>query len=317
LTAAAEDLLRSVRASGFDRWSALSVEEARTLILGLKAFAGPPEPVSRVEQVRIARGDGSELTGELYVPDSTAPVPIMVYLHGGGWVLADHTGVDSLVRTLVNRSGWAVVSIDYSLAPERRYPGALEDVRRTLDWVIENAENRGLSPGCLAVGGDSSGANLAAAASLLCRDEGGPRLAFQMLVYPPLDHNYETEAYRQFGDGVSSALSREDMAWFQNLYVSSADELDSPYVSPLRATSFAGLPETLVICAELDPLVDDGVEYTRRLQQAGVSVDLQIYPGMFHGFWWMAGVLPEARAAIDYAGSWMRKAGESTRLSDG
>jgi acetyl esterase len=166
LASSAEELLRGIRASGFPGWSALGVEPGRAAILGMKAFAETPEPVARVEKIRVPRLDGSELAGELYVPDSVTPLPIMVYMHGGGWVVGDHTAVDSLVRTLVRRSGWAILSIDYRLAPEHRYPAALEDVLYALKWVIANADQWGFDSEWVAVGGDSSGANLAAAVSL-------------------------------------------------------------------------------------------------------------------------------------------------------
>ena len=225
-----------------------------------------------------------------------------------GWVLGNYTGVDTLARALVNRSGCAILSIDYRLAPENKYPAALEDVDRALGWIMANAKQWGLNSKCLAVGGDSSGANLAAAASLLCRDRSRPTLAFQLLVYPALDHNYDNGSYQRYGDGISSALSRADVVWFHSHYVSQPKELDLPYVSPLRAGSLAGMPRTLLICAEIDPLLDESVEYARRLEEAGVPVDLQVYPGMFHGFWRMRGVITEAQQAIDYAAAKMNEA---------
>jgi acetyl esterase len=227
--------------------------------------------------------------------------------------------VDSLVRTLVMRSGWAILSIDYRLAPEHRYPAALEDVLYALKWVIASADQWGFDLECVAVGGDSSRANLAAAASLHRRDQAGPQLASQLLVYPALDHDYQTESYRRFGDGLLSALSRDDVAWFQDQYVHGAEELDSPYVSPLHANSFANLPSTLLICAEIDPLVDEGLEYARRPANEKVPVDVRVYAGMFHGFWRMGG-LDEARKAIDDVGEWMkqlRQAGVESPLQEG
>lgn len=272
------------------------------------AFGGPPEPVRRVEQIRIPRPDGSEIQGQLYIPDPAAPVPVMVYLHGGGWALGNHMAVDSPVRALANRSGCAMLAIDYRLSPEHKYPAALDDVHRTLQWIAENATGWGLDPLRVAVGGDSSGANLSTAVSLLCRDQGGPPIAFQLLVYPVLDHIYETDSYQRFGDGTLSALSRADVAWFHSLYINDPAELDLPYVSPLRAENLVGLPRTLLIAAELDPLTQEGLEYARRLEQAGVPVEKRVYPGMFHGFWWMPGVLAEAREAIEYVSGKIREA---------
>jgi acetyl esterase len=276
--------------------------------LEMKAFGGSQEAVARVEEIRISGRGASDIRALLYIPESPRPVPVMVYMHGGGWVLGNYTGVDTLARALVNRSGCAILSIDYRLAPEYKYPSALEDVERALEWVVANADQWGLNSKCLAVGGDSSGANLAAAASLLLRDRSGARLAFQLLVYPALDHNYDNRSYQCHGDGISSALSRTDVIWFHNHYVSRPEELDLPYVSPLRAESLAHMPRTLLICAEIDPLLDESVEYARQLEKAGVMVELKVYPGMFHGFWRMRGVLTEASHAIDYAAAKMNEA---------
>lgn len=308
LAPVAENLLRGIQASGFPGWSALGLEQGRAAILEMKPFAGPPEPVAHVEPICLLGPSTSGLAAELYRPESSGPLPVMIYLHGGGWVLGNHTGVDALVRTLVNRSGCAILSMDYRLAPEHKYPAALKDVHYALQWMVAHADQWGLDAKRLAVGGDSSGANLAAAVSLLCRDQGGPPLAFQLLVYPVLDHNYRTDSYRRFGDGILSALSCDDVIWFHHHYVHRPEELDLPYVSPLRAESFAHLPRTLLVNAEIDPLLDDSLEYAQRLKQAGVPVELQIYPGMFHGFWRMGGVLAEARQAIEYVAGKLEEA---------
>ena len=273
----------------------------------LKALAGPPEPVARVEHIRIP-SDGSEIAAGLYIPESPTPPTAMVYLHGGGWTIGHYTAVDPIVRELANRSGCAILSVDYRLAPENKYPAALEDVRSALRWIRANGKDWGIDSTRVAVGGDSSGGNLAAAVSLLCRDQGEALPAFQLLVYPALDCNYETESYQRFGDGVSSALSRDDVVWFHHQYVNSPEGLRAPYVSPLRAASLAGMPRSLLICAEIDPLFDDGVAYARRLEEAGVPVELRIVPGMFHGFWRAGGVLAETRSAIALAAERLKEA---------
>ena len=311
LAPAAEELLRGLRASGFRGWSALGLEAARTAIFDIKALAGPPEPVLRVQEVQMPGSGPVQISGTLYVPDSPTPPPVMVYLHGGGWVLGSNTVVDSIARELANRSGYAVLSVDYRLAPEHKYPAGLDDVHQALLWIAGNASRLGLDARSLAVGGDSSGANLAAAVSLRCRDQGGPALAFQLLVYPLLDRNFDTESYRSYGDGSLSALSLADVTWFLDHYVNVPHELDLPLVYPLRTSDLSRLPRTLLICAEIDPLRDDSVEYARRLEQAGVPVELRVYQGMFHGFWRAAGVLPEAREAIDHAARRMREAREN------
>ncbi len=198
----AENLVNSIRASGFPGWSSLTIDHARATILQLKALAGEPEAVARAEDIRVPGSDSAEILARLYIPESQAPTPVMVYMHGGGWVLGDYTGVDVLLRRLANRSKCAILSVNYRLAPEHKYPSAIDDVDSALKWVKANAMQRALDADRLAVGGDSSGANLAAAASLLCRDRGGPPLAFQLLVYPALDRNYHTASYNRFGDGA-------------------------------------------------------------------------------------------------------------------
>jgi acetyl esterase len=306
LTAAAQTLLAQLRANGFESWSRLGLDGARAAIQGLIALAGPPEPVSRVENVVVPGADRADLLGKLYIPDAPPLLPVMVYMHGGGWTTGDYTLVDPIVRALANRSGYAILSLDYRLGPENKYPAAVEDVYDTVRWVVENANDWGLDPHSIGVGGDSSGGNLAAAVTLLCRDRGGPQLSFQLLVYPALDHHYQNESFQRFGDGLSSALSREDIAWFHQLYANSLEELDLPYLSPLRAASLAGVPRALLVQAEIDPLFQEGVEYADRLAAAGVPTERRVFPGMFHGFWRAAGVLEDARNAIDFAGAWMQ-----------
>lgn len=296
--------MRAIQASGFPGWEALGLEQGRAAILQMKELAGPPQPVARSEQIPLA-----ETQAMLYLPASSAPTAVLVYMHGGGWVLGGAAGVDSLARSLANGSGCAVLSVDYRLAPEDKYPAALNDVVSAIHWVAENGPAFGIDERQIAVGGDSSGANLATAAALMCRDSGGPSIAFQLLVYGVFDHDYETPSYSAFGDGKESAQSRTDMAWFHRQYLDVGEELDSPYVSPLRAPSLKGLPPTLVICADIDPLLDENRAYARTLEKAGVPAELVIYPGMFHGFWRMGGVLERARHAIDHPAT---RLGEAT-----
>jgi acetyl esterase len=308
LSPEAEQLLNMIRTSGFPGWSVLGIEHGRAAIAQMKALSGVPESVGGVKDIEITAIDGSAIPARLYIPASPDPPPVMVYLHGGGWVLGDYTSVDPLLRRLANVSGCAMLSVDYRLAPEHKYPVALEDVMAALAWVAKHGPEWGVDSSRLAIGGDSSGANLAAAATLRSRDERGPTIAFQMLVYPALDCDYKRSSYQQFGDGALSALSTADVAWFHSQYVSSSADLEGWGVSPLRAESLERLPPTLLICAELDPLIDEIVEFARRLEDDGVPVHLRIYAGMFHGFWRMGGVLTEARNALDYAAGEIRAA---------
>jgi acetyl esterase len=307
LTAAAQALVAQIRASGFENWERLGLDGARAAIQGLIALAGPPEPVLRVANVVIPGVDRADLLGKLYIPHALPLLPVMVYMHGGGWATGDYTLVDPIVRALANRSGCAILSLNYRLGPENKYPAALEDVYDTIQFVVKHANTLGLDRQRIGVGGDSSGGNLAAAVTLFCRDRGGPPLSFQLLVYPSLDHHYQNESFRRFGDGLQSLLSREDVAWFHQLYGNTPEELDLPYFSPLRAESLADIPRTLLVQAEIDPLFQEGVEYVDRLAAAGVPVELRVFPGMFHGFWRAAGVLEDARNAIDFAAEWIKE----------
>jgi acetyl esterase len=289
-------LLHGIQANGFEGWATLGLEQSRAAILQLKDLAGPAQPITRLERISLPNTDAL-----LYLPESSVPVPVLVYMHGGGWVLGEASLVDSLARTLANGSGCAVLSVNYRLAPEHKYPAALDDVISAIHWVGAHTRRFGLDGQRIAVGGDSSGANLAAAACLMCRDREGPQVSFQLLVYPPLGFEYASDSYRAFGDGTQNALSRADLAWFQNKYLSRPDEIELPYVCPLRAETFKRLPPALIICAEVDPLIDENRAYAEKLEQAGVSVELKSFPGMFHGFWRMGGVLADADGAIHYA----------------
>jgi acetyl esterase len=296
LTPEAAALLQGIQANGFQGWAALGLEQSRAAIAQMKDLAGPAQPISRLERIALPNTDAL-----LYLPESSVALPVLVYMHGGGWVLGEAALVDSLVRTLANGSGCAVLSVNYRLAPEHKYPAALDDVLSAIDWVAEYGRQFGVDGQRIAVGGDSSGANLAAAACLVCRDREGPRLAFQLLVYPPLGLDYALNSYARFGDGTQSALSRTDIAWFRSQYLSRPDQVELPYVCPLRAETVQRLPPALFICAEVDPLIDENRAYAEKLEQAGVPVELKIFPGMFHGFWRAGGVLADADKAIHYA----------------
>jgi acetyl esterase len=309
LAPSAEALLKQIAPGGFPGFSAWGLQESRTAIVRMSLLlGGQPEPVARVEAVTVPGPNGRGINGHLYTPDSASLSPVVVYLHGGGWALGDHTCVDSVVRTLANRSGCAILSMDYRLAPENKYPAALNDVVHTIQWAVANALRFGLDSQRVGIGGDSSGANLAAAASLFCRDCGGPALALQLLVYPCVDHNYDNDSYQRFGEPSLSGLGRADVIWFHQLYANIPGDLDEPYLSPLRAESLKGLPRTLFVAAEIDPLFREGQEYAQRLATAGVPIERMVYPGMFHGFWRMPGALSEARSAIEYVAARIQEA---------
>jgi acetyl esterase len=225
------------------------------------------------------------------------PSVVVVYMHGGGWILGDLNMHDAVCRYLARHVPAVVVNVDYRLAPETPYPGALDDVSSALCWASERASRWGVSPERLVIAGSSAGGNLATAAALRARDDHGPSLAGQVLIYPVTDHTMETESYRLFGNG-EYYLSADQMTWSWQQYVPEASRRNEPYVSPLRGEDLSGLPPTFVLTAEYDPLRDEGEQYAARLEKAGVSVSTVRFPGQIHGFVGRADVFDDAEQAL-------------------
>ena len=208
---------------------------------------------------------------------------VLVYFHGGGWVLGDLESHDRVCRALANGAGCVVVSVDYRLAPEHVFPAGAEDCYAATKWVAENAASLGADPARLAVGGDSAGGNLAAVVAMMARDRGGPAINFQLLLYPVTDCALDTPSQKEFAaDGY--VLSRADMEWFWKNYVDTSAEKHNPYACPLRAKNLKGLPPALVLTASHDPLRDEGERFAERLIAAGVAVTCTRYEGVTHGF---------------------------------
>jgi len=213
-------------------------------------------------------------------------------------------------RAIAKESGAVVISVDYRLAPEHKFPAAVEDSYTATIWVAQNAAALGIDPLCISVGGDSAGGNLATVVAIRCRDAGGPALASQVLIYPVTDvSSFETDSHRDFAEGYF--LTRAAMNWFTGHYLPSADVTRHPEVSPLLAPNVGGLPPALVITAEFDPLRDEGEAYAQRLRQAGVPVTVSRYPGMIHGFVSMRGVLAGGRQATQEVAEFTRSIAES------
>jgi acetyl esterase/lipase len=269
-------------------------------------FAGDPEPVARIEDFAIP-GPGGPLPVRVYTPAGPGPFPVLLYFHGGGWVIGTLDTHDGLCRALANGVPCVVVSVDYRLAPEHKFPAAVEDADAAVRWVAAHAVEISADPTRIAVGGDSAGGNLAAVVSLLARDRGGPRLACQLLVYPVTDHydagmpSYETNA-----DGYY--LTRDNMIWFIEQYLAAEHDHTNPLFAPLRAPDLRGLPPALIMTAEFDPLRDEGERYADRLREAGVPVTLTRYDGMIHGFIRLPGAMDRARLAVADAVAGLRAA---------
>ena len=271
----------------------------------MREMGGDPEPLARVED-RVIPGPGGDLPVRIYTPEGASGGCIL-YFHGGGWVICNLDTHDGPCRALANLSGSTLISVDYRLAPDAKYPAAAEDCYAATCWASEHATELGIDPVRIAVAGDSAGGNLAAVVAQMARDRGGPALAFQVLVYPVTDRDFGTGSYAEHGSS-DDLLSATDMAWYWDHYLESAEQATEPYAAPLQAGDLSGLPAALVITAEYDVLCDEGEAYARALGAAGVPATLSRYDGVFHGFFNMAPMLDKATAAQAEAGAALRAA---------
>jgi acetyl esterase len=271
----------------------LPVADARRLAAeALKPAEGEPEPVGTIQDLRIPDPAG-EIPVRVYTPEGTGPFPGLIYFHGGGWVLCDLDTHSVVCRAITRRALAVVVAVDYRLAPEHKFPAAVEDAVATTRWVSENAARLNIDPGRIAVGGDSAGGNLAAVVALKT-----PCVALQILVYPVTDlSSFDTTSYREFAGGYHLTMS--EMEWFRREYLANPGQALDPDASPLLAPDLSGAPPALVITAECDVLRDEGEAYAERLRQVGVPVTLTRYPGMIHPFFSMPGAIRDALKAFD------------------
>jgi acetyl esterase len=256
-----------------------------------------PKPLAGVVD-RTVPGPAGGVPVRVYTPEGEGPFPVVAYLHGGGWVIGSLDTHDGTCRELSHRSGCVVVSVDYRLAPEHRYPAALDDCVAVVRWLGQHPEEVG-GDGRMAVAGDSAGGNLAAATALVLRDDGGPGLALQVLVYPVIDAACDTDSYTENATG--GFLSAESMHWFWGHYLTDPTLGAEPTASPIRHRDLSGLPPALVVTAEYDPLRDEGNAYGAALLRAGTEATVLEYDGMVHGFFSFLGVTPradEAHAAV-------------------
>jgi acetyl esterase len=255
-----------------------------------------PTAVGAVEDRNIAGADG-KIKLRIYTPAGEGPWPLLLYFHGGGWVIGDLDSHDETCRQFCAAVAAVVVSVDYHLAPETKFPGPLEDCYAATRWAAEHATELGGDAARLCVAGDSAGGNLAAAVSLLARERQGPAIRHQLLIYPVTDHTCSTPSYRDNGEGYF--LTAAMMQWFWGHYLTDSEQGKDPLASPLLA-DLTALPSATVITAEYDPLRDEGIAYAEALAAAGVPVAQRTYQGMIHGFVSMPLGLTQTGLAMDY-----------------
>ncbi|KAB2352321.1 alpha/beta hydrolase [Actinomadura rudentiformis] len=295
----AQAVLDMLQQPGVPPLNELPVPDAREAYAGLSALAGEPAPVARTQDA-VA----NEVPVKLYWPEGDGPHPVMIWIHGGGWVLGSAAASDATARDLCRHAGCLVVNVDYRLAPEHPFPAAVEDVIAVAKWVSTEIEALGGDPTRMAVGGDSAGGTLSA---VLAQELPGA-FALQILVYPATDLAQPHPSIEENGEGL--LLTKAAMTWFTDQYLSGGADPRDPRISPLYAdaATMAAAPPALVFTAEYDPLRDEGEAYAERLREAGVAVEYVRYDGQIHGFFAMPAVIPAAKDAMERAASALRRA---------
>ncbi|MBV8889978.1 MAG: alpha/beta hydrolase [Alphaproteobacteria bacterium] len=295
-----------VREAGRPAFESVGADEARELYrAGRHVLASDPVPVYEVRDL-YARGPGGDVRVRLYRPSPQPDLPGLVFFHGGGWVIGDIETHDSVCRHLAHAAGCAVVSVDYRLAPEHKFPAAYEDCLAATLWTAETASALGIDPARLAVGGDSAGGNLAAAVAIAVRDRGAPHLRQQLLIYPATDLGALFDSQTRYGEGY--LLTRTTMRWFIDQYLRDPEQAAEWRASPLRATDLTRVAPAYVLTAGYDPLCDEGEAYARRLQQAGVPVTHRRAADQIHGFCTMGKIIRAAQTELDEMAAAMKAA---------
>ncbi|MCP3373080.1 alpha/beta hydrolase [Bradyrhizobium cajani] len=302
---------RAFLEAGRPAYETLTAPEARADYAQAR-FATTPEPpaLARVAELAIPAPHGA-IPARLYVPKEPRRhdglSPALVFFHGGGWVIGDLDSHDVVCRQLAVEGALIVISVDYRLAPEHKFPAAADDAIAATEWIAANARELGIDAARLSIGGDSAGGNLAAVVALAARDGNGPALAGQVLIYPAVDFAMTHGSHSE--PETSVLLTHSVIRWFRDHYLNGAADIHDWRASPARAASLIGLPPAYVLTAGADPLRDEGAEYADRLRQAGVSVTTRHYPGQFHGFFTMGKLLPQANIAVREIGAWLKGLG--------
>ena len=274
-------------------------------LLGMRTAHGGPERAERTDRWIAARG--RRIFCRVFKPMLDSEIPTLVYFHGGGWVWANVDTHDRMVREYAAAGPVNVVSVDYALSPEAKFPQALEECAAVVRWIAENGAEWGLDGSRILLGGDSAGGNLALATALLLRDTGGPALRGILANYPVSDSRFDTASYKEFGAG-GYGLNAQRMSFYWDVYVAHAGDRLNPLAAPLRA-ELHGLPPVCVLLAELDVLRSEGEALVEKLRAAGNAVETRTFTGVVHGFLRATGDVQKARDAVAAAGAWMRRVG--------
>lgn len=264
-------------------------------------LSGPE--LSQVKDISILVED-TNIDCRLYVPELNKKLPILIWFHGGGWVIGNVEGSDGVARHLALGSGYAVLSVDYRLSPEVKFPGPLDDCFGVTKWVYQNADKLNIDKDKISVGGDSAGGNLAAAVCLKAKDDGQLPLHSQLLIYPCLDSNFKRRSYIENANDY--ALTATSMEWFWKQYTNVESDMLNPYVCPLKYADHSDLPQACILVAEHDPLLDEGIDYHNKLLSANVKSQLIEYSGVMHGFYSQIGILDKSKQAMEASCEYLR-----------
>ncbi|EDP65187.1 putative lipase [alpha proteobacterium BAL199] len=271
-----------------------------------KARGGTSAPIARAED-RSVPGPGGTIPVRIYWPRGDGPFAAVVYFHGGGHVLGNLDTHDAVARNLCNGSSAVVVSVDYRMGPEHRFPAAVDDAWAAYRWAVQSASELGTDAKRTAVCGDSAGGNLAAVVAIRARDQGDTPIKLQALIYPVADYSLGGDSYERYATGYG-VLTKAAMRWFRSHYLNGAEDADDWRASPIKATSLAGLAPAVIVAAECDVLCDEGVRFADALRSAGTPVDYKLFPGMIHGFFGMAPAIDDAVNAQRYVADALRHA---------
>ncbi len=301
-------VFKAFQEAGRPPYETVSPAEARELYLKGRFVSNPEPPeLASVEPLTIPSPAGS-IPARIYTPTRLRKVnglaPGLVFFHGGGWVIGDLDSHDVVCRKLADEGELMVVSVDYRLAPEHKFPAAVDDAIASTKWIADNAKQFGIDASRLMVGGDSAGGNLAAVVAISARDGNGPDIAGQVLIYPAIDFAMTHPSHKE--PETSILLTHSVIRWFRDHYLNGAADIGDWRASPARTTTLIGLPPAYVLTAGADPLRDEGDEYARRLMEAGVAVTHRTFPGQFHGFFTMGKLLQQANVAAGEIGVWLK-----------
>jgi acetyl esterase len=290
--------------SGSTPFEQMSVEEVRAAVASFVGLQKPHQDVSRVIDT-VYPGPAGPQKARIYIPEAQGPLPVVVYFHGGGFIAGDLAVAEEPNRALANDAGAIVVAAGYRLAPEHPFPAATDDTFAALQWVAENIAQYDGDPSRIAVMGDSAGGNLAAVAAQRCRDDGGPSLSGQVLVYPVIDSTAELDSRAEFKEGF--VITSADLDSFWAHYLPTPEDADNPLATPSRTDSLAGLPPALVISTEYEVARDEAEAYASQLAEAGVQTEALRVDGLIHGAYWMSGAVPRSHEIHDAAVTFLRR----------